>query len=333
MTERGMTLVELLMVVAILAATAGMAFFVAENATRQSAYDETVARLAALKVAILGPEPAAAAGSLLIGGYLQDTGWLPDKPEDLWQPPEIAPGVTMPLLSYDPVWQTRYGWRGPYLESTWRRCGMTDGWGYNFYGWRGSGNSWWKSLNLGGDYAIRSPGADGKKDGEGGDTSDAYARDFPASSQALIAESEWVTVFRGGLLVKVINRTAFAYATAGSGGTPFRARFRFAIPRWDREPPLGYTDNLDRDPFTSAVFALDLAAAGDPEGRDQRAYNFTLASGEDLRVPNGRRMLFLTQVDGTPLPPINGKPVQACAEVVLARQISPPAAIWLEIRH
>ncbi|MCX7804147.1 MAG: type II secretion system GspH family protein [Planctomycetota bacterium] len=323
----GLTLIELLVVLAILVAISGMVISMTDTMDSRNRYEETARRLAEIRSAVLGPDAVSADGELLSGGYLQDIGWLPDSAADLLRPPEIAAGKTMPKLTFYSEWKTWAGWRGPYLAAPPIRRGETapilyDDYGNEFYGWfaESTAQRSWALLRLSGDFAIRSPGSDGKKDSDGGRTG-IYERDYPDAGQPLIPEADWVSDITG-LSVKVVNLTANDY-------TSTRVRFRVAVPRWDRSPPLGYSDGLDSDPFASVGFELGVGPAGGLPGSNQRICDFMCNSGCRLQVPHGRRILFLVrESDGQPLPG-----VRACTELRLSRRLSPPSCVTLEIRN
>lgn len=321
--QRALTLLELLVVVALLAAMAGSAVLLGDQIEQRARHDETVQRLEAIRSAVCGPDAVTAAGELLAGGYLQDVGWMPDLPGDLLRAPDLG-GAPMPALAYSARWRTWYGWRGPYLAPQPLRHGETaaipfDGWGNDFYGWplEGGGDRAWIAGRLSGDWTVRSPGSDGLRDASGGGI-DGFARDVPGASpdQPLVPERSWVSDL-SGLAVQVVNRSALDL-------TATQVRLRFAIPRWDQSPALGYAD-LGKDRFISAPFALGVAPAGAPG--DRRVCAFATVDGRPLLVPHGRRQLVLVQAtDGQPLAGLN-----AFAEVVLSRRVSPPAVVVMEV--
>ncbi len=330
MRRRGLSLVELVVVLAILAAVSGMVVVWSDGLGGRSRYEETARRLAEIRSAILGPDAVSATGDVLTGGYLQDVGWLPDTAAALLRAPEIAEGTAMPERQYDSRWKTWYGWQGPYLSAPPMRksdsvAAIYDDWGTDFYGWFAETSALpsWSVPRLSGDYAVRSPGSDGVRDDASGKTG-LYERDYPSAAEPLISEAEWVSDLRG-LQVLVVNLTTTDYSAA-----PVRVRFRIIVPRWDHaEDPLGYWPaNPDDDPFIGQAFTLDVAAAGDEHGQDQRLYDFDDSSRE-LWIPHGRRMLFLVRdSDGQPL-----EGVHAYAELHVSQRLSPPTYVKVFLRE
>lgn len=324
----GLSLIELLVVIAILAATAGMVISMTDKFDERTRFEETASRLGEIRSAILGPEAVSTTGDLLSGGYLQDMGWLPDSSADLLRATEASPSTPVPALTYDSVWRTWAGWRGPYLAAppAHKNGGVAlyDDYGNDFYGWfaESSSQASWEVPRLSGDLAVRSMGADGRKDSGGGQTR-VFQSDFPAAQQPLIAEAEWVTDLRG-LQVEVTNLTAVDFSAS-----PVQARFRIIVPRWDHPSnPLGHWDNPDSDEFIGRSFSLDVAAGGSEAGLNLKVYDFA-PSGRPIRIPHGRRMLFLVRdSDGQPLPG-----VRACAELLVSRRLSPPSYVKLTIRY
>lgn len=172
-----------------------------------------------------------------------------------------------------------------------------------------------------GDLAVRTAGADGRKDGDAG-ASGVFQGDYPPVEQPLVPQSDWVTDLRG-LQVEVTNLTAIDFSAS-----PVQARFRIIVPRWDRpSDPLGSWAEPDSDEWVGRLFSLDLAAVGSETGQNQRVLDFA-ATGRSVRVPHGRRMLFLVRdADGRPLPG-----VRAYAELLVSRRLSPPSYVKLLIR-
>jgi|WetSurMetagenome_2_1015567.scaffolds.fasta_scaffold28614_3 prepilin-type N-terminal cleavage/methylation domain-containing protein len=323
----GLSLIELLVVIAILAAISGMVIALTDNMDSRGRYDESARRLSEIRSAILGPDAVSTSGDLLAGGYLQDTGWLPDAADDLIRPPEISPGTPMPKLAYDATWKTWFGWRGPYLTAPpVRKAGgslLYDGWGNDFTGWFAITGSMkaWEIPRLQGDYPIRSLGSDNLADGAG-DKTGVYERDYPDVDHPLIREAEWCSNLQG-LQVEVTNLSAVDFSAS-----PVQVRLRIIVPRWNHaSDPLGaWPADPDSDEFIGRTFSLSVASAAAPYGQNRQVYDF----GDPLRplrVPHGRRMLFLVRsADGRPL-----SGVQAYTELLLSRRLSPPACIKLLI--
>jgi prepilin-type N-terminal cleavage/methylation domain-containing protein len=320
--SRGLTLIELLLVVAILAATAGMVVSMTDKMASQACYDDTARRLTEIRSATLGPDAVSADGSLLAGGFLQDAGCLPGD-ADLLRPPEplkawMMSNGTKELYQYDPIWKIWYGWRGPYLAAPPRRridvesC-LYDGWGNKFV--------WPSPLP---DVASPSPcpfpvqslGADGKPGGTG------FAADYPETSQPLIADTDWRSPeLSDRLRVTIVNLLPDAFNKD--------VRLRLIVPNFTSAGgPLSFNPDVDNDRCVSQTFLLavkGVPATGEPPEQNQSGQTFR-GNKNTLKVPLGRRMLFLLNADGTPLTDAGGRPVDAFAELPLSRRLSPSRA-------
>ena len=224
-------------------------------------------------------------------------------------------------------WRTWAGWRGPYVAAAPARAAggvnIYDDYGNDYYGWfsETSTDKSWQLDRLSGPMPLRSAGADGKKDSAGGKTG-VYERDYPAESQPLIAEADWVSDLRG-LQVEVTNLTAVDFSAS-----PVAARLRIVVPRWDKSDPLGYWPADPNDGFVGQSLLLDNAPVGDDYGRNQKVYDFA-AVGRSIRIPHGRRMLFLVRdSDGRPIPG-----VRCWTELAVSSRLSPPSYVRLFIRN
>lgn len=151
-SRRGMTLAELLIVLAILAITSVVALQAVTPLMDQARVDSTISTLNSISSAIVSSNSAS------VSGFLADTGSLPTSVADLLvQPPLLQAstvlGVKSITLSTNNSWTvifdspaaagTTYlctlpsGWRGPYLTTP--TAGgflgavpnITDGWGYS----------------------------------------------------------------------------------------------------------------------------------------------------------------------------------------------------------
>lgn len=156
--QRGLTLLELLLVVSILSGVAFMSVSFLGDGTSQLRFDDTKNRLDAVRKAILGQPERSINGQAEIRGYVADMGNLPlslqalivqnycTDPLQLNAADCVAAGhtwVTQPAYIFDTVTDTGLwaGWNGPYLaaspESDYAK--YRDGWGYddatNNFGW------------------------------------------------------------------------------------------------------------------------------------------------------------------------------------------------------
>ena len=158
-----MTLLELLVVVAILAVLATVAIQSTTDIGNQTRYEVTEKSLAAFRDATLGPaNQTSPDGNAMITGFIADMGRPPRSralvhPElgtlnDLSElyaeglPGSLKPfglypatsanlattmitGVSNTNLLYDPALRIPAGWRGPYLRKPSTELSLVDGWG------------------------------------------------------------------------------------------------------------------------------------------------------------------------------------------------------------
>lgn len=146
-SSAGLSLIELIVVLTILAALAGTALVSTEGLVDQSRYDATRDTLTHLEDAILGSAPGPA-GAPWLPGFVADMGRLPratdvndpgdDEDEDeklaelaseLWVQPAAAPAFAIQRPDGDPEIQLPAGWRGPYLRLPLGSAELRDGWG------------------------------------------------------------------------------------------------------------------------------------------------------------------------------------------------------------
>jgi prepilin-type N-terminal cleavage/methylation domain-containing protein len=136
----GFTLLELLIVVAILAAIAAAAVAVTDQVDNQSRFDATKSRAQRIRDAIVGPG-GQLNGSPVVQGFVADMGRLPASLDELVEPGALPSYATSVAVSTSPVWSSSFGsgWRGPYvageaenaapMESGTARPVFRDGWG------------------------------------------------------------------------------------------------------------------------------------------------------------------------------------------------------------
>lgn len=317
--RRGLSLIELLIVIAIMAAAAGMVVSMTDRMDTSNRYQETAKRLGEIRSAILGPDAITPSGDLMSGGYLQDVGSLPASGSDLLSKP-----ANVTTLAYSAKWRTWAGWRGPYVTAPPRRKGdaaaaLYDDYGNDFLWARGGGTN---------DYlAVRSLGSDGKAGGSG-----TYEADYPAADQPLVPQSDWVTNL-SQLRIEVSN---------WSPASP-TVHVRIIVPRWDQADPLGYTaaggDDFVGDEERSLAPATGGSDADHPLVAGVTTIRYRSGAGT-ARIPNGRRMLFLVDQNNRPINASTGafiadgdesaRPV--CAELAVSRRVSPPSVVRLTIR-
>ena len=228
--NRGMTLLELLLVVTILSAVAWMSLGVVGNRSDQFHFDETRRRLDHLRYGLIGDSSRSLNGQSQISGYIADMGKLPDSIDNL-----LLQG-SQAAYAYDATYGLWAGWHGPYITATEHSSGpdFKDGWG----------NSWIIDPDTDDDgdidaddtgIIIQSLGRNGDNDFEDAasandadsttDDVDIYDADYPPDnydvgdldsdgsyndgSQPLIAESSYQVTLtdsdgNGGIRVEVV---------------------------------------------------------------------------------------------------------------------------------
>ena len=106
-SNKGLTLVEMLVVVGILALVSTLAVRYSEDLGDRASRKFTEDQFDAIRQAVLNYD-------LKKGGYLQDMGWPPLSAQDLLKPAWLDDDTK---LQYDETWETFYGWSGAYLDS------------------------------------------------------------------------------------------------------------------------------------------------------------------------------------------------------------------------
>lgn len=309
MTRRGLTLLELLVVVALLAVTAGMVVSATDTLDRRRRHEDSLRALAAVRQAILGSAPAA---GMPAGGFLADMGWPPVDGADLWDalrfPPNAGRDAADPRnvrRLYDATWQSYRGWAGPYLTLPSAAPDGTravlDGWGRPLAGW--TPDQWpptprfWTSLlpslpeprdahTLYPDLTIHSLGPAG--DG---------AEPVPPEGVALIGADEW-TVDIGGWAITLTNsgqQTVTLNLAA--------CRWMVVVPVWrtgSDDFPRVYLDHWPESPEEEAALGHVGAALSSPVvvpagGTVVLYFGSQEADARPHPVAVGRRMLFLVK--------------------------------------
>ena len=189
-----MTLLELVVVIAILAVLTTVAVRSLTGVASQSRFEATQRTLENIQDAVLGPandhQPD---GSRVISGFISDLGRLPAAQpsadgtsltldELLVQPTNDLPFAVRPATAAnvsegmsDPEVSIPCGWRGPYLRLPVGESEISDGWGFNLANAVSAGTNFIclrqadsSPANVGDGIAIvGSPGADGVQGGSG----------------------------------------------------------------------------------------------------------------------------------------------------------------------
>lgn len=165
--SRGLTLVELVVVLVILAALAATAISSTEGLVEESRREESERELANVEDALLGAfDQQGPAARPTIAGFVSDVGRLPKAPVDLaaprlselWLPPAGVAPFAIQSPTGDPELRLPGGWRGPYLRLGVGATELRDGWARTYVVERADGTAAQPGEELA---AVRSFGADG----------------------------------------------------------------------------------------------------------------------------------------------------------------------------
>lgn len=128
--RRGLTLMELTVVLAILAITTTLAVTMSTQVIEQGRYDATRRGLDDIRTALFGvPDSAGAVG------YVADMGGLPPTLNQLWNPAGLPIYASYPIDTDGdgtPDGSLSAGWRGPYLRLGFNNT-LQDGWGHDYF--------------------------------------------------------------------------------------------------------------------------------------------------------------------------------------------------------
>lgn len=124
--RQGFSLLEMVVVIAIVAVLAGLVLLLTGSIRERAAYAATQTSLNTIRDAILGTTGGK--------GYRPDVGSFPSTLSYLISPTgnttQPSTGATTQPALYNPFTQT--GWRGPYLETSSQTSPMfVDGWGHS----------------------------------------------------------------------------------------------------------------------------------------------------------------------------------------------------------
>ncbi len=134
----GFTLLELVIVLAILAALTTVAVRSLDGVEDQSRYDATRRSLDNIQAAVLGAaNERDADGSLLVTGFVADLGRLPyavgndptTQLQELWRNPNNVQAFAIGAAPDDTAVILGTGWRGNYLRLSLSQSSLVDGWG------------------------------------------------------------------------------------------------------------------------------------------------------------------------------------------------------------
>ncbi|MDR0672119.1 MAG: type II secretion system GspH family protein [Zoogloeaceae bacterium] len=321
----GFTLAELLVVVAVLSATALAAFGLVSEDRAQARIDDTRNRLTILRRAILGPEAPVYGGEMRLAGYVADNGRLPGNLG------ELLSGAGHSLLAGlkprapgsidEECLQTGVGddldggsvlkgHRGNYLAGVAHKGAFRDGWGNvnvavpdpdapdaNF-GWLLS------SVDVGKGIEIRSLGAD-----------NALDDDFPPNSApeadqiTQIDEADWLVPL-GGWTVTLKNVGDEAVNALDEYGAGHFGHLGFVLLVFENVGVSGrwreYRSNWNSCGSSSGTEVPDLVPGGTCTFMFVENADKKIACGSahiDAKVPLGRHVLTLTVDNGLPSGP------------------------------
>jgi len=158
-SNAGMTFVELLVVLLILAILSAVALRSTTGLAEQARHESTIRTLENIEEAILGPRPwmrQSHSNSPIITGFVADIGRLPRavdpdpfdpdnplQPQELWDRGALAPFAVYSFTDPDHssvTVQVPAGWRGPYLALSPGQDELKDGWGNEFQLFNALGN-------------------------------------------------------------------------------------------------------------------------------------------------------------------------------------------------
>lgn len=321
----GFTLAELLVVVAILSATALTAFGLVSEDRAQVRIDDTRNRLTILRRAVLGLETPAYGGEMRLAGYVADNGRLPDNLRELVDgaatghvaqagvTPELASSLDGGCVqtgtgeSLGIVARVLKGHRGNYLASAAHDGEFRDGWGNEKAG-DDPNFGWEVTFPADATLVITSLGANNSLDADPpGAESEAEA-----DQKMRIAGADWrvsldgwrVTLRNVGNAFKANGSTDPDNVYDGFGTTDFN-KLGVALLVFENRDGASWKWRQYRSTDT----ACDSVSADTLEEGESCTFTFgeTVAcatTGDTLpaRVPLGRHVLVLTVDDGLPPP-------------------------------
>lgn len=130
LTQSGQSLIELLMVIALLSILAVVSTNIISDTLNESRFVETKLKLLTIRKALVGDPTLTEAGVRSNFGYQGDIGGIPSAVQGLaalWSNPGLPP------YAMDSSSRIGLGWNGPYLDNTSAGIDYTvDGWGNPF---------------------------------------------------------------------------------------------------------------------------------------------------------------------------------------------------------
>ncbi len=313
-SRAGLTLLELLLVVLILSATALLAITGLESSQDQVRFEDTRARVERGRTAIVGEFTSTGVER----SFVNDIGRLPVDLGELLEP------MGLPSWQFDSVSGLWAGWRGPYLPVRRETQGLVtyrDGWGFPLDQQALPEQGWAWFRRDGGDetlFYIQSYGADGNPGGSG------YAADFPPNDPLtglpppVVGPADFIVDLRGALVELVLVNDG-----VGAVITP-AARLRCLVPADGSLTALvpwpATAGERDGSAFLSELLPATEVSAGGSATLLVRFLAEVEGAPAPKPTPVGQRGLKLVRdADGTPVgPPQPARPVR------LAPRAAPP---------
>lgn len=188
--QNGFTLLELIVVVAVLGLVTSLATSMVIEDSNQKRFELTKQRLADIKYAIVGNVRHAINGTPVLSGFYFDVGRLPESLTELLYQCRDASGVGLSLFDQASceatagnVWTV--DWKGPYLNDVDTASGLRvyqDGWGNSGgvnFGWQFDNSTYAGSL------VVQSLGLNQTSGG-----ANTWENDYPGDSTILVHANE-----------------------------------------------------------------------------------------------------------------------------------------------
>lgn len=130
-SERGFTLIEIVMVIGLMAIISVAGISVLTGSIDENRYDATVEKIKLVRAALVGDPNMSLGGARSSFGYLGDMGGLPTTVQGLAALLAAPGGAT--AFTVDAVNRFGHGWNGPYLNAAvGGQNPLQDAWGRNF---------------------------------------------------------------------------------------------------------------------------------------------------------------------------------------------------------